>query len=156
MSLGKHPAVVMWGTWALRKYGPSNGEPQPQHHRNPLRSKPGPTNLTSFSRLIPPPQHTVDMRLLTGLAALSLVTIAAANNVAQLSPDETRLLLAERLGVSRFHDLQLYGEDIHKTTLDIASALENEQESVDTMFAETPRKGNFVLSLAGMKDNRCT
>lgn len=88
--------------------------------------------------------------------ASSLVTIAAASNVAQLSPDETRLLLAERLGVSRFHDLQLYGEDIHKTTLDIASALENEQESVDTMFAETPRKGNFVLSLSGMKNNRRT
>lgn len=96
------------------------------------------------------------MRLLAGFVASSLAIIAAANNIAQLSPDETRLLLAELLGVSRFHELQLYGEDIHKTTLDIASAFRNEQDSVDTMFAETPRKGNFVLSLAGMKDNRRT
>lgn len=96
------------------------------------------------------------MRLLSGLVASSLVTIAVANNVAQLSPDETRLLLAERLGVSRFHELLLQGGDIHRTTLDIALAFGKEQELVDTMFAETPRKGNFVLSLAGMKDNKCT
>lgn len=96
------------------------------------------------------------MRLLAGLAASSLVTLAASklNNIAaQLSPEETRLLLAERLGVSRLHELKLQGMNVHKTYLDMSPFEEEEREAVG-MFTESPRKGNFVLSLAGMKDSQ--
>lgn len=96
------------------------------------------------------------MRLLAALVASGLAALAAASHVAQLSPDETRLLLAERLGVSRFHALQLPGESVRKTTGDIAAALGRAQLPADALFAETPRKGHFVLSLAGMEDNRRT
>ncbi|KAH8151239.1 uncharacterized protein LAJ45_04441 [Morchella importuna] len=94
------------------------------------------------------------MWLLTGLAASSLVTLAASklNNVAaHLSPQETRLLLVERLGVSRFHELNLQGTNVRKTYPDMS--LFEEREATG-MFIESPRKGNFILSLAGMIDNQ--
>lgn len=98
------------------------------------------------------------MWLLTGLAASSLVTLAASklNNVAaHLSPQETRLLLVERLGVSRFHELNLQGTNVRKTYPDM-SLFEEEEREATGMFIESPRKGNFILSLAGMIDNQCT
>ncbi|KAL7270960.1 hypothetical protein RUND412_006316 [Rhizina undulata] len=104
------------------------------------------------------------MRLLTGLVASGLATLAAASssssasvfelapstkgskNALHVSPIEARLAFAQRLGVSRFH--KLGSEDVKARS----ELLEQLSRGSGRMFKDAKQDGNVLISIEGLED----